>query len=97
MKPSKTEILHILSQQKSILAQKYHVDKLGLFGSYAREEATENSDIDILVDFTKPIGMEIVDLTMELEKALHYPIDIVTINAVRQRLFDYIKQDLVYV
>lgn len=97
MKRSRTEILNILRQQKPVLAQKYSLDKLGLFGSYARNEASENSDIDILVDFNKPIGMEIADLTLELEKALQNTVDIVTMNAVRNRLLDYIKPDLIYV
>jgi uncharacterized protein len=97
MKLSRTEILNILRQQKPVLAQKYSLDKLGLFGSHARNEASAHSDIDILVDFNKPVGMEIVELTLELEEALQNPVDIVTMNAVRNRLFAYIKQDLIYV
>lgn len=86
-----------MQQQKPVLAQKYSLDKLGLFGSYARNEASDDSDIDILVDFKKPVGMEIVELTLELEEALQNPVDIVTMNAVRNRLLNYIKQDLIYV
>lgn len=97
MKRSRSEILEILSLHKPDLMRKYHLGKLGLFGSYARNEALEDSDIDILVDFTQPVGMEIVDLTLELENILNHHVDIVTLNAVKHRLYNYIKQDLIYV
>jgi len=97
MKTGKSEILRILSIHKPALTQKYHLNKIGLFGSYARDEANENSDIDILVDFTEPVGMEIVDLALELEDLLHHKVDIVSFNAVKNRLFNHIKQEVIYV
>ncbi|MBN1167012.1 MAG: nucleotidyltransferase domain-containing protein [Methanospirillaceae archaeon] len=53
---------------------KYHISSLALFGSYVQGKATENSDIDILVDFDRPIGLEIVDLKDELETILGIPV-----------------------
>lgn len=53
---------------KSDLQQKYFVEKLGIFGSFARDEATSNSDIDLLVQFSKPIGFKFCELKLFLEK-----------------------------
>ena len=56
------EIKKILRDHKEELKRKFGVKEIGIFGSYVRNEQTEVSDIDILVDFEKPIGWEIVDL-----------------------------------
>jgi predicted nucleotidyltransferase len=50
-KISKSEILQFLSQEKDQLEAKFRVSKIGLFGSYARGEETEESDIDIILEF----------------------------------------------
>ena len=50
---SKSEILKSLSTQKQLLYRQFHVSEVGLFGSYVRDEQTEISDIDILIDFEK--------------------------------------------
>ncbi|WP_229704111.1 nucleotidyltransferase family protein, partial [Caldalkalibacillus thermarum] len=46
---------------KPILQEKYNVRKIGVFGSFARGEQTGKSDIDILVEFSKPIGLDFVE------------------------------------
>ena len=48
---TKNEILNELSKNKSYIQQNFEVDKIGLFGSYAKDKQTENSDIDIYVEF----------------------------------------------
>ena len=62
------EIENKLKELKPTLFQKYSVDKIGYFGSYSRNEQKEDSDIDILVSFTKPLGWEFFDLQELLEK-----------------------------
>jgi predicted nucleotidyltransferase len=95
---TKGEILALLAQNKERLAQKYPLKSLALFGSYARGTQVNGvSDIDLLVDFSAPVGMEIVDLVMDLEDILKHRVDVVTYNAVKDRLFHYIKEDLEYV
>jgi len=78
---------------------KYHISSLALFGSYVQGKATENSDIDILVDFDRPIGLEIVDLKDEFEMILGIPVDLVPHNGLirNKRLYHLIKDQLVYV
>jgi predicted nucleotidyltransferase len=95
---TKEEILALLAQNKARLAEKYPLKSMALFGSYARGTQIHGvSDIDLLVDFSAPVGMEIVDLVMDLEDILKHRVDVVTYNAVKDRLFHYIKEDLEYV
>ena len=91
------QIKSILAQHKSELAQKYHLRHLGIFGSYARKDQTAQSDIDLLVEFEEPIGLEFVSLAEELESLLGAKVDLVSINAIKPKMFKIIKKDLVYV
>ena len=70
---------------------------MGIFGSYARNEATEKSDIDVLVEFSKPIGIEFLDLADFLEKILKHKVDVVSRNSIKDKYFASIKNDLIYV
>ncbi len=91
------EIKELLQKNKINLMLKYNLKSIALFGSITRNEATEKSDIDILVDFEKPIGLEFVVLADELEEILGVKVDLVTPNAIKPKMFDYIKRDLLYV
>lgn len=92
-----TEIKKLLEKSKQKLSYKYHINSIGIFGSVTRGDATEVSDVDILVEFEKPIGLDFVILGDELEEILGVKVDLVTPNAIKPRMFEYIKQDLIYV
>jgi len=79
------------------LKKKYNVKALALFSSYSRDDATEESDVDILVDFTKPIGIEFVDLANELELLLHIKVDLASRGGIKPKYFNAIEPDLIYV
>ena len=96
MKLNKQKIIRLINQNIEKLKQRYTIKSIALYGSYARGEQDSSSDIDLLVDFTQPIGMEIIDLTLDMEKILNSKVDIVTYNAIKNRLFKYIKDELVY-
>lgn len=53
---TQTEIVEQLKKHDSFLTQTFKIKKIGVFGSYAREQATEANDIDLLVEFYEPIG-----------------------------------------
>ncbi|MFZ1518982.1 MAG: nucleotidyltransferase family protein [Ignavibacteriaceae bacterium] len=91
------EIKELLQKNKLYLVNKYNLKSIALFGSITRNEATEKSDVDILVDFEKPIGLEFVMLADELENILGVKVDLVTPNALKPKMFEHIKQDLQYV
>jgi len=92
-------IRQILAEHKAELRERFGVRRLAVFGSYARDEATPLSDVDILVELERPIGWEIVDLHDYLEELLGLPVDLVTEGALRRkpRLQEYIREDLIYV
>jgi predicted nucleotidyltransferase len=70
---------------------------LGLFGSYVRNEQNDQSDLDILVDFKNPIGIEFVDLAELLEKELDLKVDLVSRNGIKPKYFSAIQQEIIYV
>ncbi|MCL4547916.1 MAG: nucleotidyltransferase family protein [Bacteroidetes bacterium] len=92
-----SEIKKLLATHQYRIKETYGVKRFGIFGSVARNEARELSDIDILVEFEKPIGLDFVLLGDELEQILGVQVDLVTPNALNPKMFNYIKQDLVYV
>lgn len=78
------EIKRILKGYKSVLEDKYHVYSLGIFGSYVRNEQVNNSDVDILVDFTAPISLfDFVDMEEELSELLNIKVDLVSRKALK--------------
>jgi predicted nucleotidyltransferase len=87
----------ILKELKPTLSERYSVERIGYFGSYARNEQTELSDIDILVDFKKPLGWEFFDLQDFLEKELKVKIDLVSIRALKEQLRDSILHQVKFV
>jgi len=93
------EIKNILASHEEEIRKKYGVVILGIFGSYARGEQDELSDIDILVELKKPIGLKFFELWDELENLLGIKVDLLTIKAVKQKpkLWESIKEDIIYV
>ena len=91
------EILRKLQTIRKDLFQRYPIHTLGLFGSLARNEQTDESDIDILVEFSEPVGFEIVDLAIELETMLGSSVDLVSRKGIRDRFLPYIEKDIIYV
>lgn len=91
------EIKKTLSQNKYYLVEKFNIDELAVFGSYSRGDENSESDIDIMVSFKKPIGLEFVDLSIELEKILNHKIDLVSKNAIKPRMMKKISDELIYV
>jgi len=91
------DILLILKRDKRLFSKQYKVNKLAIFGSYARGEETEDSDIDIFVEFEEPVGMEFIELAIELEQILHKKVDLVSRNGIKPRYFKQIEKELIYI
>jgi len=71
---------------------------MGVFGSFARGDQRKNSDIDILVEFSKPIGFfEFLEVEEYLSKILGKKVDLVTNNALKPAIRQDILNDVVYV
>ncbi|MEM7655466.1 MAG: nucleotidyltransferase family protein [Bacteroidota bacterium] len=91
------EIRSILEASYPELVQRYPIKRLGIFGSVARGEARPESDIDLLVEFHSPVGMEIVYLADELETLLGRTVDLVSKPAIQDRMLPFVEKDLIYV
>lgn len=94
---SKVELENKLRQIKPELSKKFYVDKIGFFGSFINNEQRNDSDIDILVEFRKPLGWEFFDLQELLEKELKRRIDLHTFNSIKEKLKDTILKQVIYV
>ena len=91
-------ILATLKKAKPLLAKKYGVKDLAIFGSYSRnEDIAGKSDLDIMVDFSQPIGLAFVDLADELEGLLQLKVDLVSRGGIKPKYFTVIEPDLIYV
>jgi predicted nucleotidyltransferase len=86
-----------LLENKNRLIKKYGLSFIAVFGSYSRGQQSEFSDIDILVDFSKPIGIEFIDLAEELENILNHKVDLVSKKGVKKVYFQQIEKELSYV
>jgi uncharacterized protein len=86
-----------LERIKPELAQRFHVQSIGLFGSVVRDDFSAESDIDIIVDFSRPVGIEFIDLANYMEKQLQKKIDLVSRNGVKDKYFKAIEEEIVYV
>ncbi|WP_205513088.1 nucleotidyltransferase family protein [Longitalea arenae] len=91
-------IKDVLQQLKPFLADKYYVSSIGLFGSIVRDDySPASSDIDIIVDFSKPIGIEFIDLADYIEKALDKKVDLVSKKGIKSKYFAQIEPEIIYV
>jgi predicted nucleotidyltransferase len=89
------QILALLKSHKRQL-KKYGIHSLSIFGSVARDQARKNSDVDILVDFEKPVGLfEYARLKMYLEEVLGREVDLVTPEALRKELREDILREAI--
>jgi predicted nucleotidyltransferase len=86
---SKEKIIEILRQYKKEFAEQYGILTIGIFGSAARDEAGENSDVDVVVRIAQPDLFMLVGIKNELEERLHRPVDLVTY---RERMNQFLKE-----
>ena len=94
---SLTNIKNILQGIKPELEAKYNVSALGLFGSVVREDYTPDSDIDIILDFNKPIGVEFIDLAELLEKYLDKSVYLVSRKGIKEQYYKAKEPEIIYV
>lgn len=93
---TKDDILKKLKELKSFLSNEFSVKKIGLFGSYSDNLQNEESDIDILVEFKKPIGWKFFSLEKYLEDIFKRKVDLVTKKALKKQLKDRILNQTLF-
>jgi len=90
-------IIKTLRQHKPELLRKYPISGLGVFGSYARGEATEQSDIDIAVDINGPMGLNFIAMADEIEGFFGIKVDVVPRRSIKAHYLPFVEKDIVYV
>jgi predicted nucleotidyltransferase len=95
---TKADILSVLRNELSYINEKYGVKNIGLFGSYSRGDQTAESDIDLLVEFGKPIGLfKFIALEDYLGQKLGAKVELVTEDALKSIIRPYVTKEVVYV
>jgi uncharacterized protein len=94
---TRDEVLQILANQKLSLLETYQITRIGVFGSYAREQQTESSDLDVLVDYSQPPTLpKLVELRDELSQMVALNVDVVTQNGLKPRIRDRVLSEVIY-
>jgi predicted nucleotidyltransferase len=95
------EIIGKIRQQYPYLEKKYGVKRIGLFGSVVRREEGPDSDVDIVVEFSNPVGLSFMEFAREMEQLCGRQVDVLTPEGIRnirvQDVSTSIKKDIVYV
>jgi predicted nucleotidyltransferase len=91
-------VIRILKEKNAELRTQYGVKSLSLFGSVARDEATSGSDVDMIVEFSRPVGyFGLFKLQDHLEKLLGCPVDLGTSDSLKPRLRPHVLRELIRV
>ncbi len=102
---TREEVLHLLRKEIPSLRDRFGVEKIAFYGSYAKNTQVEGSDIDLLVELSRPVGLGFVRLASHLEETLGRQVDLATFESLqrsasdprRQRLARDIERTLIYV
>jgi len=102
---SRATVLKIIRKERPYLRENFGVERIALFGSFARDEANEDSDIDIVVSLSKPLGFAFIQLANYLEEKLGRKVDLVTAPTLESGITDPrrahiardIQESLIYV
>lgn len=90
-------VLQVLRQHLPALQSKYPVARLAVFGSYARGEQTTESDIDVLVELSAPMGWDFIAMADEIESLFEIRTDVIPKHALSHRFLQSIEKDLIYI
>ena len=80
-----------------VLSDRFSVSRIGYFGSFATDTQNDSSDLDVLVEFSKPVGWEFFSLEIFLEQSLNIKVDLVTPDALKGRVKGSILNQVHYI
>lgn len=91
------EILELMKARLNELKDRYPIKNIFIFGSYARGEEKSDSDVDVLVELSEPIGLRFVELADDLEDIVGKKVDLVSKNSIKDKMMMRIKEELIEV
>ena len=89
--------IKILKKLKPMLKEEFKVSKIGIFGSFVRNEQKKDSDVDIIVEFSEPIGLKFFELVELLEEKFKRKVDLVSMDGISPHIKPYIENEVVFV
>ena len=95
-KNEKADVIRIIKKIRSELNTRFTVQRIGVFGSFAKDCADPGSDVDILVELKEPTFDHYMDLKFYLEEVLNRSVDLVLHDTIKPRLKPIIERDVVY-
>lgn len=90
------DALKILREHENEIKKRFGVERIGIFGSYARGEEKEKSDVDVLVDFTEPSFDNFMDLVFFLEDLFGKEVDLVTTRGLSPYIAPFVEREVVW-
>ena len=91
------EIRLTLSKHKNHLFAEYPIKSMAIFGSYARKEQNDESDLDLMVEFNGKVGIRFIDLADEIESLIGFKVDLISRKGIKDKYYQSIESDLIYV
>lgn len=79
---------------KPKLQKQFHAESFGIFGSFVIGEQRQCSDVDIIVEFNQPVGVEFIDLADLIEKELNLPVDLVSKRGIKEKYLKAIEHEI---
>jgi len=94
----RNDVMRILQEKRQELVDRYNISTLSVFGSVARDEARQDSDVDILVEFSRPVGLfQFIELQQRLEALLGSKVDLGTPRSLKPRIKEQVLQEAIRV
>ncbi len=91
---TKEQVIQLLRENYPHLVAEYGVKRIGLFGSYAKGTPNEQSDVDVVVEFERPIGFKFIELTEYLETLFDRKVDVLTPAGLQAIRFGQVAQNI---
>jgi hypothetical protein len=92
------EIKELIEQHRPELKRQFHVEKIGVFGSYARGDQKKRSDMDFLVSFDKTVNyFELAGLKLYIEEITGLESDVVPFHNLRPEFREYVYKEVIYI
>lgn len=93
---TRSQVASVLRENFDALSKEFHVASFEIFGSYARDEQTPQSDVDLLVTFSRPVGFGFIHLAERLEALLGKPVDLLASDGIKPNRRDSILASLIH-
>ncbi len=98
MTVTKEELISLISRGKTSLLKKYPIRKIGLFGSWVRNQQKKNSDVDTLIELSEPVSLfDFIDIQDTLENLLGRKVDLVTLNALKPEIRNRVLAEVEFI